>query len=172
MPHENPPIILQPREESFDFPSPAITAHWRAILRRRTDTVRAMRGDHLDAASLKPLVESVAAVRHITDETLRLVGEEHLVKERFDQGYFMRRSTLDAYGDRKTRAVCDCHDLGTLAALGFPNAAAPFSPEQTCRRRNIPLNRFHTDRAGRASSSRTRLITPDLTICWNRRWHV
>ncbi len=101
-----------------------------------------MRGDHLDAASLEPLVESVAVVRHITDETLRRVGEEHLVKERFDEGYFMRRSTFDAYGDRNTSAVCDCHDLGTVVICiykSFHFIAAGFTRSND-RRQRRPLH--------------------------------
>jgi hypothetical protein len=38
----------------------------------------------------------------------------------------MRRSTRDPCGDRKTMAVCDCHDLGPLAALRLPDGGAPF----------------------------------------------
>jgi hypothetical protein len=38
----------------------------------------------------------------------------------------MRRSTCNPTGDRKTRAVCDCHDLGPLPPLGFADAEPPF----------------------------------------------
>jgi hypothetical protein len=36
------------------------------------------------------------------------------------------RSACDANGDRKTSAVCNCHDLGPLPALGLSDAAPPF----------------------------------------------
>jgi hypothetical protein len=38
----------------------------------------------------------------------------------------MWRSTCDPCGDRKTRAVCNCHDLGPLPTLRLPDARAPF----------------------------------------------
>jgi hypothetical protein len=38
----------------------------------------------------------------------------------------MWRSTGNPCGDRKTRAVCNCHDLGPLPALGLPDGEAPF----------------------------------------------
>lgn len=167
------PKIPEPREESLDFPSPAISPRWPPNLGWRPDSVRSMNGDHLHAASLQPLVESVAVVGHITDEAFRFVGEEHLVKKRINRSYFTRRSTLDIYGGRKTRAVWDYHDLGTLTAFGFPNVAAPFFagtsvPSTKHSAKSIPPR----SRSSRTNSSRTRLIASDLNICWNRRWHV
>jgi hypothetical protein len=38
----------------------------------------------------------------------------------------MWRSTCNPDGDRKTSAVCNGHDLGPLATLGFPDGRAPF----------------------------------------------
>jgi hypothetical protein len=38
----------------------------------------------------------------------------------------VRRSTGNPCGDRKTMAVCDCHDLGPLPALGLADGGAPF----------------------------------------------
>ena len=39
---------------------------------------------------------------------------------------FMRRSTRYVNGDRKARAVCNCHDLAPFATLGFADGGAPF----------------------------------------------
>lgn len=38
----------------------------------------------------------------------------------------MRTCPMCGNGDRKAMAVCNRHDLGTLAALSFSNSAAPF----------------------------------------------
>lgn len=43
----------------------------------------------------------------------------------FDKGDFMWASRSRVDGDRKTSAVCHCHELRTLAPLGFSNTGAP-----------------------------------------------
>jgi hypothetical protein len=77
------------------------------------------------------------------------------------------------YGDRKTSAVCDCHDLGTLAPLGFPDAEPPFLagtkvPSTKASERSMP------PRLSRSSAKARKIfsIVPSRTHPWNRRWHV
>jgi IS5 family transposase len=82
----------------------------------------------------------------------------------------MRRSARDPSGDRKTVAVCDCHDLGALAALGFPNARAPFlaplkaphAQDFTNRKgtRNKPLSDAERGRNRTKSKVRARVEHP------------
>jgi hypothetical protein len=38
----------------------------------------------------------------------------------------MALTTRNPDGDRKTMAVCHCHDLGRFAASSFPNQKTPF----------------------------------------------
>jgi hypothetical protein len=73
----------------------------------------------------------------------------------------VRRSACNPDGDRKTSAVCNGHDLGPLAALGFSDAAPPFlapakEPSMKLSLRSI----FPRARRSRASASRIRLNTP------------
>lgn len=68
------------------------------------------------------LVKRVTVIGLVTDENIRRFIQKACIKRLFNQLYFMRRSTRNAYGDRKTMSICDCHDLGALAALGLPNA--------------------------------------------------
>ncbi|MDQ3063765.1 MAG: hypothetical protein M3R14_13035, partial [Acidobacteriota bacterium] len=42
---------------------------------------------------------------------------------------FMRRSRFRKDGERKTKAVCHCHEFRTLAPLGLSNFKAPFLAE-------------------------------------------
>jgi hypothetical protein len=85
----------------------------------------------------------------------------------------MRRSRCCVDGDRKTSAVCHCHELRTLAPLGFSDLEAPFLATI-----NVPSIK-HSDksksplvRKSAARVSKTRTSLPSLTHCWKRRWQV
>jgi hypothetical protein len=76
-------------------------------------------------------------------------------------------------GERKTRAVCHCHELRALAPLGLSHVEAPFLAAT-----NVPSIkhslRSSSPRVRRSSAktSSTSLSAPDLTHCWNLRWQV
>jgi hypothetical protein len=76
-------------------------------------------------------------------------------------------------GDRNTSAVCHCHELRTLAPLGFSHGAAPFlAPTKVpsikhCAKSNLPRLRKSS-----ANASRIRFSVPICTQYWNRRWQV
>jgi len=57
-----------------------------------------------------------------------------------DQRHFSRRSTFCPQGERKTMAVCNAHDLGALAPLGFPNLSPPFLAGTKVRPQSILSN--------------------------------
>jgi hypothetical protein len=85
----------------------------------------------------------------------------------------VRRCTCDMYGDRKTSAVCNCHDLSPLAALRFPDAGPPFLaptkvPSMKPSRRSMP------PRSRRSLASAARIVSnvSSATHSWNLRWHV
>jgi hypothetical protein len=173
MTYEYAAVVLKPSKESFDFPTSSITAQGSTILRDSTYTITTMWSNHLNSGFRKSRVKTITVIRHVANDPLGEFREKAIADQRFDERHFMRRSTLDAYGDRKTSAVCNGHDLGPLATLGFPNTSAPFFaganvPSTKHSRKSIPPR----SRRSRASSSRTRLNTPDRTHCWNRRWHV
>jgi hypothetical protein len=84
-----------------------------------------MRGDQLDPAVGEHPVEAVAVIRGVPDQAHRVLGQKAGVQGLRDELGFVRRGGGDGNGDRKTSAVCDRHDLGPLAALGFADAA-PF----------------------------------------------
>jgi hypothetical protein len=85
----------------------------------------------------------------------------------------MRRSTRDPDGDRKTSAVCNCHDLGPLPALGLPDGRAPFlAPAKVPSMKASVRSSFPRSRKSSASARRTRSMVPSFDHSWNRRWHV
>jgi hypothetical protein len=85
----------------------------------------------------------------------------------------MRRSTFDPNGDRKTSAVCNCHDLGPLTTLGFADFGAPFlapvkEPSMKASLGSIPPRSYRSS----AKVCKTFSKVPSRTHCWNRRWQV
>jgi len=85
----------------------------------------------------------------------------------------MRRSRRCVNGERKTSAVCNCHELRTFAPLGLSHSEPPFLATT-----NIPSIKHSLrsssprSRRSSASASRTARKTPSRTHCWNRRWQV
>jgi hypothetical protein len=83
------------------------------------------------------------------------------------------RSAFNVSGDRKTRSVCDCHDLGAFAALCLADSKTPFFagaklPSMKASRISIWPRSYRSS----TSSCAMRLKTPSLTHCWNHLWHV
>ena len=86
-------------------------------------------GAILDAQLLELGVESVAVVRAVADEAQREGFQESSAKRVVDELRFSSLTRRNPDGDRKTMAVCHCHDLGRFAAASFPNIKAPlFAP--------------------------------------------
>jgi hypothetical protein len=71
------------------------------------------------------LIEWVAIVGVGANQTIRSSVDNTGVESRFNKGDFMRRSTGNVDGDRKTSAVCRGYDLRTFAPLGLSHTA-PF----------------------------------------------
>src|ERR1700749_3692340 len=110
--------VEEPSKQPLDSPTPTVSMQGASVL--SLAPVPAIGGDHLNASLPHLLVQTVAVVRLVPNQSLRLALSEATIKSRLDKSYFVRGSTFDMYGDRKTSAVCDCHDLGPLAPLGFP----------------------------------------------------
>lgn len=120
------PEVLQPGEEAFDLPAALVPAQGPSVL-RDVHPIRAMRRNEFDPAlGEEPRIERIRVICAIADQSVRRSPDEELVKGLLDEGDFVRGSTCNAYGERKTIAVCHCHDLGPLAAAGGADAAAPF----------------------------------------------
>jgi hypothetical protein len=76
-------------------------------------------------------------------------------------------------GDRKTSAVCHCHELRTLAPLGLSHFCAPFLAT-TNMPETVHCDKSRSPRTRRSSAkvASTRLSRPSLTHSWNLRWQV
>jgi hypothetical protein len=137
---------LKPGKQALYLPSAPTTSEFSAVLGVQFFPSFAMRGNHFDTAMLKEsIVKWIAVVRLITNQLIRGILSKAVVYRILDKIYLVGRSAFHVNGDRKTRSVCDCHDLGALAALCLADSKTPFfaGAKLPCR-----------------------------THCWNHRWQV
>jgi hypothetical protein len=82
-------------------------------------------------------------------------------------------SSFKIDGERKTKAVDHCHDLGPLAALGFADVEPPFlAPANVPSTNASSGSSLPRSRRSRASASTILRSVPSRTHPLNRRWHV
>jgi hypothetical protein len=109
-----------------------------------------MSGDQLDVALLdQPFIQAVAVIGAVSDQLADGIGNECVVESLFHERDLVRRSTCDANGDWKTKRVCDCHDLGSLATLRLSDGGAPFlapekEPSMNASERSMPPRSYRS----------------------------
>ena len=165
--------ILQPGKEPFDFPSSAVSPQHSAVLGGCFSPILFMGSDKLNTFLCQRLIQRITVVGPVSDQPDRPLIDKPLFESILDKGDFMRRSRRSVQGDRKTSAICHCHELRTLAPLGLSHSEAPFfattkvASIKHSLRSNLPRSRRSV-----ASASRIVLNTPELTHSWNLRWQV
>src|ERR1700722_8073584 len=168
--HDQSAKVEQPGKKPLDFVASHITAQWTSVLGRHVP-VGLVRCDHFRTVLLHQLfIQPVAVVRLVADQTLGHVGHDARFQRGLDQFHFSRRSAFCPQGERKTMAVCNAHDLGTLAPLGLPDLSPPFLAGT-----NVPSTK-HSFKSKPPASLRCCAsvtsrcsITPDFTQFWKRR---
>src|SRR5882724_13679054 len=171
--NDQPAKVEEPGEEPFDFVATPITSQGSSVLGWHP-AVDAVGRDHLRAVLLHELfIESVTVVGLVPDQAFRDVSHDPRVQRRGDQFYFSRRSAFCPQGERKTMAVCNTHDLGALAPLGFPHLSPPFlaGTKVPSTKHSFKSNPPASWRCC-ASDSNNFSSTPDRTHCWKRRCAV
>ena len=172
--NHKPPEVIQPGKHALELPPTHVSPQLASILSGWLLAVHLMRGDHLNATFFrKSLIKLIAVVGLVTDNFLRRIWRKAAINCGFNQFHFMRRSAFNVSGDRKTRYVCDRHDLGALAALCLADSKTPFFagtklPSMNASRMSMPPRSYRSSTSSMAMS----LKTPSLTHCWNRLWHV
>src|SRR5688572_5433694 len=111
------PKVMQPGKEAFNMPASFVAPQDTTILRFGSLTISAMRGDHFNVEFLQSLIQWITVVGHVTNQSFWQCIDKYFGKSFSDKGDFMRRSRRCVYGERKTSAICHCHELATLAAL-------------------------------------------------------
>lgn len=171
--HSQSAKVAQPGEQPLHLPAALVSAQRAAILRLGSPPVPAMRGNHLNALLPQGFIQLVRVKGSITDYPLRQLLHGTTLKCSLYQSHLVRRSAGGVCGDRKTSAVCHCHELRALAPLGLSNVPSPFLAAM-----NVPSMK-HSERSSPplslrswANALRTRSIVPSRTQFWNRLWQV
>ena len=123
---EDAPEVLQPGVEAFYLPAAAVATKDSAILGGGLFASPAMGSNHLDALGGKLLIERIAVVGFVTDQTLGRLSNETRFQSCRDKGDFSRASTRCVGGERKTSSVCQHHELRAFAPLGGTHGCPPF----------------------------------------------
>ena len=158
------PEIAQPGEESLNFPPAPIAPKRATILGLGTGAIASVGRNHFNAQLVQGRVQWISVIAFVSDQPLWELAEEARVEGGGDQGNFARRSRGGTSGERKTSTVCHCHELRTLAPLGWTHTSAPFFATI-----NVPSMK-HSERPSPprslrsvASASRIRSKTPSRT---------
>ena len=168
-----PPEVRKPREQPLDLPAPLVAPELAPVLGLPLLAVPPVRGDHLYARFSEGRVQRVGVVGPVADQPLGPLIEEARGQGLLYEGDLVRRSARRANGERKTRAVCQRHELRALAPLGLSHLPPPFFapakvPSMKHSERSRPPRSLRSSaRARRISSS-----TPSSFHLWKRRWQV
>lgn len=174
IPDIDSPEILHPCKKSFNFPSTPITPEFSSILCLQSFSVLFMRSNQINATLIKKnLIKAIAVICFITNKTLRSVFCKATINGFLHESYFVGRSTFHISGDRKTRSVCNCHDLGAFATLRLADSKTPFFAGTKVPSMNASLISI-SPRSYRSCASSWAICrkTPCATHCWNRLWQV
>ena len=124
--HNQTAKVLQPSEQTFNFPAIPIASQGTTILRVFLFTILFMRCNELDPLLSKFCIKRIAVVSSISNYMFGSSSKKPFFDSMVNKGDFMRRSRCSVDGERKTSAVCHCHELRTFAALGISHSEAPF----------------------------------------------
>jgi hypothetical protein len=163
--------VMKPSEQALDLPAAAVATQAATVLSRGGHAHKFVRRDELHTvAFLDALVQGITVVRTVADHSFGEFGEEALVESGFDELGFMRRSAGQVHGERKTMAVCDCHDFAAFAALCRANTRAPFfAPLKLASMKDSLRSSFPRSRKSSASFCSKRVSSPLRCQDWNRR---
>jgi hypothetical protein len=167
------PEVLQPCEEPLDFPASLITPEFSPVLAVLSCAAATVRCDQLNTLLGQLIAQSVTVVAFISNQPFWLLGHKTVLDGNRDQLLLMWRSTCNPKGDRKTMAVCDCHELGPFADECSTNFIAPFFAPMKEASIN-PSSNPSWPRANKSSANAQRMpfSTPERCQCWKRRWQV
>ncbi len=163
--------VMKPREQTLDLPATTVTAQAATVLSCRGHAHKFVRRDELHTVTfLDALVQRIAVVSAVTNHSLGSFPEEALLERRFNEFCFMRRSAGHVHGERKTMAVCDCHDFAAFAALCRADTRAPFfAPLKLASMKDSLRSSFPRSRKSSASFCSKRDSIPLRCQDWKRR---
>ena len=169
----DPSKVLQPGEQPFNPPAVSIAPQRSSILGGWLLAIGLMRSNQFNALFAQFLIQRITIIGSISNQSFGTLLGKAARESSFDQSDFMRRSTFNGYGDRKTSAICHCHELCTLAPLGFSHPSAPFlAMTKLPSMKHSVRSNFPRSLTSLTSARRTCSKTPARIHSWKRRWQV
>ena len=117
-------LPLQPRKKAFDLPTPRHAPKRTAVPGPGACPIATMRGNHFHSLGLQPLIQAVAVVSLVPDQTIRLRFDQIKIETQLHQPYFMMIRRVGADRQRQTLAIHNRHDFHAFSALRQPDARA------------------------------------------------
>src|SRR5215203_135724 len=161
--HDQAAKVVEPGKHAFDFPSPAKPAQAPTILSPslRSASLPVWRNHLRGKLRHHFRIEFVTVIGFVADQPLGHICHKTLLHRLSHQLHFSRRSTGCAYGERKTMALDNAHDLGAFAAFGRSDLKPPFFagtnvPSMKHSRRSKPPRSWRSC----AMAKSTRSMTP------------
>jgi hypothetical protein len=118
--------VLEPGEEPLDLPAAGVAAQGSPILGRWLLPPATMGCNHGDLRCGQGRIERITLRGPVTNQSCWAIIDKTRGERVCNKGDFIWASRFNVDGDRKTSAVCNCHDLQTFAPPGCPHTAAPF----------------------------------------------
>src|SRR5215212_1154800 len=171
--HHQPPEVREPGEQPLDLPAPLVAPELATVLGFPLLPVPTVRRYHLYAPFFESPIQRVRIVGPVSDQPLGFLSGAARRERRFYEGDLVWRSARRVYGERKTRSVCQRHELRTFAPLGLSHRPSPFLaptnvPSMKHSERSRPPRSFRSSANARRMSSRT----PSSVQRWKRLWQV
>ena len=132
-----------------------------------------MWSNHFYTPFTQRFIQWVTIIGHVTNQSLWLCSCKAFRYCFFNEFNLVCTCFMCGYGDRKTIAVCNGHDLGTLATFSFANSIAPFlAAAKLPSIKHSPRSIFPLFLRSTASLTNIFSQTSASTHSWKRRWQV
>lgn len=166
--------ILKPGKKPLNLPSATVWPQLSAILGFGLFPTRSMWRNHFYATFLHQfLIKWITVISLVTDKFVRSIRSKIAINCFFNKFHFMRGGAFHTSGDRKTRSVCDCHDLGAFATLCLADSKPPFFAGAKLPSMNASvISIFPRSYKSLASSYKISWNVPRCVHSWKRRWQV
>lgn len=116
------PVVLQPRNSALDSPTTFVATQGAAVLRGAS--VGSVGRDEFHALQGEFLIQGIAVVGLVADDSFGQLGAEHEAKELLDQATFMRIGRSGANRQRQSLGIDQNHDFYSFAGLGAADTCA------------------------------------------------
>jgi hypothetical protein len=166
--HHNATKIMKPREQAFDLPAAAaVAAQGATVLGCWLAAVLAVRRDQMHTQGVaQALIQRITVISFVADQSRGSFWGESLLESGFDEDGFIWSSAGQVHGDRKTMAVCNCHDFAAFPAFCRADSRAPFFAELKLASINASLrSSFPRSRKSSASFCSKRVSRPERCHC-------